>query len=308
MESAVVAQLEEAAAVAETEAVTDNSEVTTPDLAADMYPDEQAEPEEGETGEEGEEFEQEEDEPEEAIVLPASLKPDEQERFKQLPPEAQQFATEVLSRRDKEIQQGLNSAREAQRTAERAAADQVAEAKADFAERTKAVLSAFAPQPPDPLLAQQNPGAYIAQKAIYDQQIAEFNQLFGQVDAFKGDASQHFEQQKQEWYAEQRKQLMSVPEFADESTRATFLTDIETFASSEFGYSPEEISQAGAKDILLVKKARDWKAKADKWEAYQKRRMQPVREAKRQPKVAGVGARGNAGQADDVLKALYPND
>lgn len=309
-----MAQLDEAAAVDQP------VDTTGPDSGADVetqtdplafYQDEQAEePEQAteddidpeEDGEEGEEPEQP------AIDAPVSLKAEEKEQFAQLPPEAQRMLSDVLSRRDRETQQGLESARTAQRQAEAAAAEQVAQTQRQFADKFEQLAQVFAPQPPDPRLAQQDPGAYIAAKAIYDEEIGHFGQLMQQITGIRQQADGHTQQQDKEWRDDQVRQLMSVPEFADEAQRNDFLTGIETFATSEGGYSPEEVAQAGAKDILLLKKAQGWKAKAEKWDAHVKRRNERPRESGKF-RAAPVGTPAKAsGGSNDILKTLYPND
>lgn len=309
-----MAQLDEAAAVDQP------VDTTGPDSGADVetqtdplafYQDEQTEePAEAteddiDPEEDGEEGDEAEDPP---IDAPVSLKAEEKEQFAQLPPEAQRMLSDVLSRRDRETQQGLESARTAQRQAQAAAAEQVAQTQRQFADKFEQLAQVFAPQPPDPRLAQQDPGAYIAAKAIYDEEIGHFGQLMQQITGIRQQADGHTQQQDQEWIAEQRRQLMSVPEFADEAQRNDFLTGIETFATSEGGYSPEEVAQAGAKDILLLKKAQGWKAKAEKWDAHVKRRNERPRESgKFRAAPVGTPAKAPSG-SNDILKALYPND
>jgi hypothetical protein len=53
-----------------------------------------------------------------------------------------------------------------------------------------------------------------------------------------------------------------------------------TAVGAELGYDDQAMSQAGASDIKALNKALGWKSKAEKWDALQARRMQPVRAAK----------------------------
>jgi hypothetical protein len=314
MEQCIVPQLEQAGAVAEPEVVEtgpDNSQVETQSDPLSFYEDEQSkEPEQAPDDEPDSDEDDDSAEPEQepAIDAPVSLKAEEKEQFAQLQPEAQRMLSEVLSRRDRETQQGLESARKAQRDAESSAADQVAQTQRSYADQFEQLVSAFAPQPPDPRLAQQDPGAYIAEKAMYDQQIGQFQQLVQQIGGIRQQADSHAQQQDQEWRASQARELMSIPEFADETQRVEFLTNVEGFATSEGGYSADEVAQAGAKDIVLLKKAMAWKADAEKWRNHIKRRNERPRESGKFARAAApVGAGGQTG-SNDILKTLYPND
>lgn len=314
MWSAIVAHPDQEAAVAEPEVVEtgpDNSQVETQSDPLAFYQNDQPKdpeqaPEDDDLDEEEEGDEADNDPP---IEAPVSLKAEEKEQFAQLPAEAQRVLSEVLSRRDRETQQGLEGARTAQREAQRTAAEHVAQTQRTYADQLEQMVSAFAPQPPDPRLAQENPGAYIAQKAMYDQEISQFGQIVQHITGIRQQADSHTQQQDQEWRSAQMRELMSVPEFADEAQRTEFLTGIESFATAEGGYSPEEVALAGAKDIVLLKKAKGWKAKADKWDAHTKRRNERPRESGKFAKAAApVGAASGQKPPVDQLKVLYPND
>lgn len=312
------------AAVAEPEVVAtepDNSEVDTTEKEADVsdfYPEDQpTEPEEPaddddlqeDEGEEGE-FEgedEEDDEPVEDIAAPVSLKAEHKELFTQLPPEAQRLTSEIIGQREKDAQQGVEKAMSAQREAERSAADKVAETQRDYAERFERFTQAFAPQPPQ---RQQfaSDQEFLVARENYRDQAAMFQQLVQEIDGVKGKADGHFQAQEQEWRQEQFKQLMGVPEFADEATRADFIKGVESFAMNDLGYSQDEIIQAGAKDIMGLKKAMSWKTKADKWDAYLAKRNERPRKAGKFAKPAPAGGRTAATQQVDPLKAQYPND
>lgn len=274
-----------------------------------LYPEDQpqAEPEDDEEQLQ-EDDDEEADEEAEVINAPASLTPEEKERFAQLPPEAQRFATETLARRDRETQQGLESARSAQREAERTAADQVAQTQRDFASRFEGLIKAFQPTPPPPDLARSDPAAYLYAKAQFDEDIQQFQALVGQVDGLKQQSSQHFEQRDEAWMQEQFSQLRSIPEFADDAKRPEFQRQIGEMGK-ELGYSDDELANVSAKDIFAINKARQWKLKAEKWDAHQKKRNERPRAVGGKFASAPVG---NAGMQKTGTKSaadlLYPND
>lgn len=279
-----------------------------------LYPDDQ--PATGQPQPEGEgepadddydDADEEGGEPEEAIAAPVSLKAEEKERFAQLPAEAQRMMAEVLSRRDSEVNKGLNDAREAQRVAERTAADQVAQTQRDFADRFERFAQAFAPQAPQ-REHYRDDMSFLAAREHYRDEMAQFEQLAGQINGMKGEADSHSTAREQEWHQEQVKQLMSVPEFADEATRAEFIGSIEAFGVNDLGYAKEELAAAGAKDIIVLKKAMGWKAKAEKWDAHLARRNERPRQAgKFTAKPAPAGQRNGSNAPIDVTEVLYPN-
>lgn len=293
---------------------------TTPtDNPADaLYADDQpqAEPEDDE--EQPLDDEEEADNEAEAVLAPASLKPEEKEQFAQLPPEAQRVFSEVLARRDRETQQGLESARSAQRDAERAAADQVAQTQRDFAARAEQLIAAFHPQPPEPpppYLAEQNPqqylilqARYLSDQRAYEQDVSTYNQLIGKVGGMSASSEQHFAARSDEELQQEISKLRSIPEFADEQQRPEFLQQVTDFAV-ELEFTPEEISALNAKHVMALHKARQWKHKAEKWEAHVKKRNERPRTVNQRFAAAPAGNAGTRQSAPtDPLKALYPND
>lgn len=259
-------------------------------------PDDEELPDDAETTEDGDDAETEatdeaeDDKPEApAIDAPQSLTADEKAKFAQLPPEAQSLIADVESRRNTQVQQATTKAAEAQRTALAAAADAEAKAKQTYAQQMAAVANAYAPQPPDPAIAQYDVPGYIAQKAQYDAALAQYHQVIQHAQALTAEATSHFEQQDAAWQAEQAQRLMAVPDFADPAKRTEYLTRLQT-VGEELGYSTELMASATADDILALDKAAKWKADAEKWRDLQKRKMQPVRDAKTSK--PGVGSSG----------------
>src|SRR5690349_6011492 len=128
-----------------------------------------------------------------AIAAPVSLNADEKAQFAQLPEDAQRFITGLETRRNEQVQQATTKASNAQRDAEARAAQADAQAKQVYAQQLKHVISAFRPAPPDPAIAQTDPGMYIALKAQHDADAAQFDQFEQQVSALDGQASQEID-------------------------------------------------------------------------------------------------------------------
>lgn len=242
-----------------------------------------------------------------AIDAPVSLNAEEKAAFAQLPPEAQRMLQAVEARRNGQVQEATTRASAAQREAEATAARAGAEAQARFAQQLQAFASHYAPQRP-------NPGHYddmqqfARDNAQYEHDLAQHQQLMQQISGIGAEAGQQLDAQQQQWAQAEAQQLrQAYPEWFDEAKAAGEQSRL-TAIGAELGYTPELMAQAGANDILALRKAADWKAKAEKYDSLMKGRMQGVRAAKQTP----PNARGQAPNAQaapvSVAAQLYPND
>lgn len=225
-----------------------------------------------------EEQEDEEGEPEvPAIAAPISLNAEEKAKFAQLPPEAQQVILAVETRRNAQVQEATTKASEAQRTADARAAQADAEAKSIYGQQLEQFVSAFKPEPPDYSLAQTDPATYIAHKAAYDAQNAQYEELVQQVRGVKSEA----DQEAQAVFIQQRdRELLTIPEIANPETRKDYL-DRAMGMASELGFDQAELAQgATARDIKALSQIADWKAKAERLDKAMSKQMQKVRAGK----------------------------
>lgn len=267
----------------ETEAVTDVDSAAT--AIANMLGEESGERPEAETDEvdaegdvELDDLEDEEgDGPEPATKAPVSLNADEKSRYAQLPPEAQQFVSELEARRATQVQQATTKASDAQRTAEARAATADAQAKAHYAQQLLEFADALAPQRPDPRLAEADPMQFIAQNAQYEAAKAQHDQFVQQVQSLRQDAETGV---NQAFFQERDRQLMAIPEVQNETTRQDFLD--KAFAAANFlGFDNDEVvTKASAQEIAMLRHISTLKEKADKYDAAMSRQMQRVRQGK----------------------------
>lgn len=247
-------------------------------------------PEEGEEPDEVEETEGEEadddfdleddeesDEPETAIEAPVSLNAEEKEVFAQLPPEAQQAWAASETRRNTQVQEATTKASTAQREAEARAAAADAEAKAQYADQLDQFIAAFEPQAPDPMLAQQDPQSYIAQKAQFDAMKAQHDELVQRVKAVKSEANT----EAQQAFIQQRdRELMAIPEVANPDTRQNYL-DTAFGAAEWLGYDKGELAQSiTANEVQKLYEIAQMRTKAEKYDQAMSKRMKKVRAAK----------------------------
>lgn len=252
---------EEAAPEEEQEIVEETAEGET--LEAEDFEDE------GETDVEGES----------PIDAPVSLNAAEKEAFAQLPKEAQDFVSALEARRNADVTKVTTKAADAQRVAEQQAAQAAIQAKRDFATQLDAFVANFAPQMPNPALAQQDPAAYVAAKAQYDAQIGQFDQLKHQIAAI----GQEAEAEDQAAFIEARdKALMQIPEIANPETRQDYLDRVfDPELVSALGYDRGELAQiADAEDVKRLGTIAEWREKAAKYDQAMSKKMKRVRQGK----------------------------
>lgn len=228
-----------------------------------------------------EEQEGEEGEPETAIAAPPSLNAEEKAVFAQLPKEAQEAWAASETRRNADVQNVTTKAAEAQRMAEARAAAADAEAKAIYGQQLEQVATAYAPQPPDPALAQYDPAQYIAQKAQYDAALAQHNDVMQQIRTIQAEAEQAVDQT---FIAQRDALIRSHPKIANPETRDTYVKGIMDLAESA-GLDPANIARhATGEEFLALAKVFDRlstaEEKAAKYDKAISRQMQKVRASK----------------------------
>lgn len=246
------------------------------------------EPEEGDEGldpeanEDGEEEEGEEPE-QPAIEPPVSLNAKAKEAFLNAPPEVQEAWAEAETLRNKQVQEATTRAAQREANAKTIASEQ---AKAELASERMEWFAQFQPSPPDPNLAYSDPMTYNALNAQYDVQMRHFNAQMEQLNSIRDTASQ----QADVAFIQQRDaELMAIPEVANEETRASFFEAVNAIAE-HLGIPGDHLrNNADANDIRILRSVADYKAKADKWDALQAKKMESVRAAKTLPKVARPG-------------------
>lgn len=230
------------------------------------------------------------------IDPPVSWDAEAKEVFAKLPPEAQRIVADRESQRDKAIQVKATEAAQHRKAAE-AVTEQYTQLHRQFAEQLDTYAKAFEPEEPDYSLITTDPQAFAQQMAEYKQMLAQRDTLAQQ----SAQARQHAEtvehqQAAQKQAAEEAYLAEAIPGWADVGKRTELLGHVVETAR-ELGYTDELIRQAQSTDILAVHRASEWKAKADRWDALQKSKMETVRTAKTLPKVSTPGTAQPKGSA-----------
>lgn len=266
------------------------------DIANEMLGEEEEEPAEPE-GEEPEIGEEADDEPEpEAevdelppIEAPVSWDAEAKAKFAELPRDTQEYLAKREGERERFVQQKSQEAARAKQESERAAYQQLAEIERGYAQHIESLASQFTVREPDMALLAENPALYAQQARAYQNAQAQQQQLQRQAQELAEQARQRDAYAEQQYHAQQQQILVeSFPEYLDPTTGPKLQQELSAVAR-EMGYSPELIAQARADDILAMKAAADWRAKAQKYDALMSQKMAKVRSAKGLPKVATPG-------------------
>lgn len=264
---------------------------------------------EGDDGEEGtEEGEQETEIP----PPPLGWTKEDAEAWKALTPEAREVVIRRDSERDRHMRKVTSEAAETRKTVEREAIAAVAQHKEIHAQQLQAYASLLTPQPADPrLLYTGDPNDVV----IYQRQDAAHREGLAQQHRLQQEIAQSQQQAEQarnalnasELEAEQAKLRDALPEFFDPEKGPDLQRSLQ-LTGQELGYPAELMAQAGAADMLALKKAADWKAGYDKYQKIVAKRMESVRSAKRLPTMTrpGGGSRGAvaAASAEKQAQAL----
>jgi hypothetical protein len=231
------------------------------------------------------------------IDPPVSWDAEAKERFAKLPREDQEYLAKRESERERFLQTKSQEAVRAKQDTEQAAIQQLAQIEQGYAQHYQSLAEQIAPQRPNPALLQHDPQAFYAMQADYEAKIAQQRELQQQAQTYAQQAQARAMQMEQATLAEQHRVIVEhFPEYTDPTTGPELQRKL-TAVAKELGYPDELIGQARASDILAMRKAADWKAKAEKYDALQAKKMEKVRAAKDLPRVAKPGSAQAPGAA-----------
>lgn len=277
----------------------DAPELTPEDRLNAVFGDDSEEQEEEEEEEEEDNLEEsdssekegeEEDGDLPPIDPPVSLSAEDKEAFKKWPRAAQ----EVFSKRINEVERGFHAkAREAasaRQDVEQAAHQQLSGIERGYAERFQQLAAQIAPQRPNPALLQHDPQAFYSLQAKFEADVAQQQQLQQQAYDYAEQAKQREALIESQELARERQLIAeSFPELNDPTTGPKLQQEL-TAVARELGYSEELINHARAADVLAMRKAAEWKAKAEKLDQLNASKMAKARAAKGMPKMAVPGS------------------
>lgn len=267
------------------------------DIANEMLPEEEEQPAEEVEGDEPETPEEAEDDPDiEAeidelppIEAPVSWDAEAKAEFAKLPRDLQETVTKREAERERFVQQKSQEAARAKQEVEQAAYQQLASYEKQVAEQLSQYAQQIGPKRPDPAMLQYDPAGFYAQQAQYEAAQAQQRELQSQADQYAQQAQQREAMAEQAYHAQQHQKIVEAfPEYLDPTNGPKLQQELSAVAR-ELGYPAELIAQARADDILAMKTAADWRAKAQRYDALMAKKMEKVRSAKGLPKVATPG-------------------
>jgi len=243
---------------------------------------------------------EQEDEPETpAIDAPASLTAEEKAAFAALDPKSQRYVADLEARRATQVQTATTKAAEAQRVAEAAAARADAQAQAKYAQQLKAFGDNLAPQAPNPDLAYTDPQAFIAQQAHYQAAKAQHEEFMQQVQSIGSEAESTMSQAE---IAERDRELMAIPDVANEATREEWFSKA-IGEGKKLGLDMSQINYASAGELKALREIASLREKAEKYDAALSRQMQRVREGKKATTAKPNAAQPSSSEGRGVKEA-----
>ena len=191
--------------------------------------------------------------------------------------------------RDKAVQSKATEAAEAKRVAAQAE-DAISQLNQQYAAQLQQFLSTQTVAEPDEVLLETDPVEYLRQERAYRNAAAQRHYAQQQVNAVARDSAQRASAAEAARQSEQVAILAErIPEWSDDAARAKIVSEITDLATAH-GYDAERLSKVDAADVLFLREASAWKAKADKFDKLVSDKMVAVRAAKELPRVSRPGA------------------
>lgn len=264
-----------------------------------------AEPEEADEESEDDATESEEGEEEpEPVKAPVSWSKEDAEVFAKLDPKAQAVIQRREAERDRYVQQKSVEAAQTRDRVANEARDIIAKLHEENVRQLDSYASLILPQKPDIRLLDsgipENVSLFYRQQAAYEGATAQLHELQQRKYQSEQAANSAREQSQQAERSMDAQRLREqLPEWFDSAS--TIQADLQSIGQ-ELGYPDELMREASSTDILALKKALDWKQKADKYDKAMGKQMEAVRAAKGLPKMAKPGVKPSKQQLNAVGK------
>lgn len=243
-----------------------------------------------------------------AITPPASFNDADKAMFGGLPREAQQWLADTEKRRAQQVTEATTRATNREREAASLQQRANVEAQQRYAQQLAAFVGQYQPQQPDPS-RYNDMQEFARDNAIYQHQMNQYRTLVQQVQGIGNEAAQGADGLTEEARQHEARVLHAAfPEWFDEEKGAGHRERL-TAIGTELGYTPELMAQAGANDIIALRKAAEWKDKSEKYDKIMSTRMAQVRRGEGSVPPNARGAAPNAQIAPkDTAAAMYPDD
>jgi len=259
-----------------------------------------------------------------AVEMPISWSKDDQAVWDALSPEQQAIVGRRESERDAKLKDLSNETARAKTLAASEAHKALAENYDHSAQVLQSVVSRFMPEKPNPALLAGTDAdrlEHYAQTQRYTAALDEIQEIVGERNKLQEQARlatmasiresakvswQNIVSENPDWFDSSANDLTADARSLIETTGAELGYPINL--KEEFGENTIGYAELDESDIFAIKRANEWRVKAQKWDEYEKSKAEGQRVAKALPKTA---ARTNVSAPkgpDDWLKAMYPND
>ena len=223
------------------------------------------------------------------IQPPVSWPDEDKAAFADMPRELQERVTAREAEREKFVQAKSREAVQARQAADAQAAQQIRQMQDVHIQQLVSLLPEVPGEPTAHLLT-QDPAAYADAVDYRNWALQQHASARQQIDAIVAH-QQQAEQQQQLIGAQASFELLAkeFPEYIDDAKRPELAVKLRSTGLA-LGYSDDQLAKTDGWDILALRTASDWKAKADRYDALMAKRMDKVREAKKLPAVSRPGA------------------
>lgn len=237
----------------------------------------------------------------EVVPPPVSWSKEDAKAWEALPPEVQAVVARREQERDRFVRDAGRKAAETKTSVENQAREFLAQQAEEHAIALSTYAQQFQPKQPDPNLLytgnQDDVLLYQRQDAAYRAGTSQQQQLQQAIAQAQQQARAAREQADQvDTQVETQRLQEQLPEWFDPSAGPKLKADLQSIGA-ELGYPAELMANANATDIIALKKAFEWKAKAERLDRIMSKQMEKVRSAKAVPKMARPGTAPGKGQA-----------
>ena len=225
------------------------------------------------------------------IDPPNSLTAEEKEAFKNLPREAQEFTARRIGELEKGFQTKAQEAAQAREAARTEALQLATQLKAEAVEHLEHYAKQFEVRPPNAALLRTDPDAYAQQLEAYQHYSAQREQAQREAQQARAEHEQYLAALQQHEAQQFRQRLQAeLPEVFDASGQLNreFYDSINATARV-LGYDENAINRANIEELKALKIVSEMKAKADKYDAAMRKKMERVRAGKSPPPIAKPG-------------------
>lgn len=259
-----------------------------------------------------------------AVEMPLSWSKDDQAVWDAMSPEQQAIVGRREGERDAKLKDLSNDTAKVKASAASEAHTALAEHYEHSAKVLQTVVGRFMPARPDDALLSGSDAdrlEHYAQTQRYTAALDEVQAILGESKALNQKAEearyaslresakvswQNIVRENPDWFDSSANDLTADARSLIETTGAELGYPINL--KEEFGDGAIGFAELDESDIFAIKRANEWRVKAEKWDNYEKSKAEGQRVVKNLPKTVAKANISASKDPNDWLKAMYPND